>query len=150
MEIARESPDQPEVVQLIRDLDDYQRPLYPPESYHGVDLATLLQPNVIFVVARDATRTAVGCGGVMLMPDYGELKRMYVRPADRGRGIAQAMLALVEEEARRAGCTLLMLETGTLQLEALTFYERAGYTRRPPFGEYWDDPHSVFMEKRLS
>ncbi len=147
MQIALESPDQPEVIALIDELDAYQKPLYPAESHHGIDLAALCQPNVLFAVARDDAGPAVACGAIVLERGYGELKRMYTRPSHRGRGIAGALLARLEEEARQRGCTRFMLETGYLQPEALAMYERFGYRRRGPFGDYAEDPNSVFMGK---
>ena len=149
--IAIEHPDQPEVVRLIADLDDYQKPLYPPESHHGIDMKALAQPNVVFAVARSANDgRAIGCGAVVLESGYGELKRMFVPPAHRGLGIAKAMIAFLEAEAGKRGCRQMMLETGTLQPEALGLYERAGYTPRGPFGGYGPDPLSVFMQKPLT
>lgn len=149
MHIALESPDQPEVVALIADLDAYQDALYPPESRHALDLASLKQPNVLFVVARDTSARAIGCGAIVLNPEFGELKRMYVHPRSRGQGVAKAILAMLESEAGRAGCKLLKLETGPFQPEALAFYARSGYERRGPFGKYTNDPLSVFMQRRL-
>ena len=149
MHIALESPDQPDVIELIAELDAYQRSLYPPESTHLLDVAYLTQAHVLFAVARDAEQRAVGCGAVVLHADYGELKRMYVHPRGRGQGVATAMLALLESNAVSAGCRLLKLETGPLQPEALGLYARHGFERRAPFGGYRDDPLSVFMQKRL-
>lgn len=150
MNIALESPDQPEVVHLIAALDAYQDTLYPPESRHALDMATLKQPHVLFAVARDAQHRAVGCGAIVIDADFGELKRMYVSPACRGRGVARQILQLLEAKAAEAGTTLLTLETGPLQPEALRLYEACGYERRGPFGHYADDPLSVFMQKRLA
>lgn len=147
MHAALESPDQPEVVQLIAELDAYQDTLYPPESRHALDLASLKQPNVLFAVARLPSGRAVGCGAIVVGPEYGEVKRMYVHPASRGQGVARKVLALLETKALKADCSLLMLETGPRQPEALAFYESCGFRRRPPFGAYWDDPLSVFMQK---
>jgi putative acetyltransferase len=150
MHIALEPADQPDVVALIDALDAYQKPLYPAESHHGIDIAALSQPNVLFAVARDpGTRVAVGCGALVLNPGYAELKRMYTDPAHRGRGIAARLLALLEAEGRARGWTRFALETGPLQPEALAFYERQGFRRCGPFGDYWDDPHSVFMQKQV-
>ncbi|HEY1230181.1 MAG TPA: GNAT family N-acetyltransferase [Ramlibacter sp.] len=145
--IALESPDQPDVMALIDDLDAYQKPLYPIESFHGIDLAALTRPNVLFAVARDAAGVALGCGAMVVGAGHGEVKRMYTRPEARGLGIGQRLLALLEREARALGCTLFRLETGYLQHEALRLYARCGYGRRGPFGDYTDDPLSVFMEK---
>jgi putative acetyltransferase len=148
--IAIESPDQPDVIRLIAELDAYQDSLYPPEARYALDLASLKQPNVLFAVARAADGSAVGCGAVVLGDEHGELKRMYVHPQSRGGGVARRLLALLEDRARAAGCTQLMLETGPYQPEALAFYASSGYERRGPFGGYRDDPLSVFMHKRLA
>lgn len=150
MHIAIESPRQRDVLQLIEDLDAYQKPLYPAESHHGIDIDALSHPNVIFVVIRDEANEAVGCGAVMLMPDYGELKRMYIRPEHRGRGLAKRLLAFLEKEAIAQGCRAFTLETGIHQSEALALYERAGYVRCEPFGDYRPDPMSVFMRKDVA
>jgi putative acetyltransferase len=147
--VAIERPDQPEAIALVDALDAYQKPLYPAESHHGIDIAALLQPRVVFAVARTADGEAVGCGAFVAEGDWAELKRMYVLPAQRGQGVARAVLAFLEAEALRRGIGLMRLETGNLQPQALRFYERAGYLRRGPFGDYDDDPHSVFMEKPL-
>src|SRR5437868_5474585 len=73
--VAIERPDQPDVVRLIDELDAYQKPLYPAESHHGIDMDALLQPSVMFAVARDDEGDALGCGAVVINGDWGELKR---------------------------------------------------------------------------
>jgi putative acetyltransferase len=147
--IKLESPDQPEVVALIDELDAFQQPLYPPESHHGIDIDALMQPHVLFAVARHDGE-AVGCGAAVLNDGWGEIKRMFVRPQLRGRGVAQGILAFLESSARERGFALMRLETGVSQPDALRLYERAGYARRGPFGKYGPDPLSVFMEKNLT
>lgn len=150
MTIALESPDQPDVIALIADLDAYQDTLYPPESRHALDLASLKQSNVLFAVARDIEGQAIGCGAIVVGPDFGELKRMYVSPRGRGQGIAKQLIAFLETRAIDLGCRLLKLETGPYQQEALALYASAGYERRGPFGDYTDDPLSVFMQKHIA
>ena len=147
LRITLEPPGQPEVIALIDELDAYQKPLYPPESHHGIDIRALSQENVLFAVARSAAGEAVACGAIVLQPGYGELKRMFTRPALRGRGVARALLAFLESEAQARGCKQFMLETGHLQPEALALYARCGYERRGPLWEFADDPKSVFMAK---
>jgi putative acetyltransferase len=147
MHISLESPDQPDVLRLIDALDAYQKPLYPPESHHGIDLAALSAPNVLFAVVRDAEGLAVACGAIVLGDAHGELKRMYTSPPQRGRGIGRALLGFLESEARARGCTRFALETGYLQPEAISLYLRCGYLRCGPFGDYVEDPNSVFMQK---
>jgi putative acetyltransferase len=148
--ITLESPDQPEIIALIADLDAYQDTLYPTASRHALDLASLMQPNVLFAVARDDALRAVGCGAIVLGPAFGELKRMYVSPQCRGKGVARRLLSILESHAAGRAATLLTLETGPFQPKALGLYERCGYVRCGPFGQYADDPLSVFMQKRLS
>ena len=147
MHIAKEPANQPEVLALIEQLDAYQMPLYPAESHHGIDVAALSQPNVIFAVARDESGHAVACGAIVIEPAYGELKRMFTLPSHRGQGIARALVQWLEAQAQARGCHLFMLETGCLQPEAIALYERLGYSRRGPFGPHTEDPHSVFMHK---
>ena len=77
MTIALECPDQPEVIALIAELDAYQDTLYPPESRHSLDVASLTQAWVFFAVARDAEGHAVGCGAVVLGPDYMPRRAMF-------------------------------------------------------------------------
>jgi putative acetyltransferase len=150
MTIAFESPDQPEVIGLIAELDAYQDTLYPAESRYAVDLAALKQSNVLFAVARDRAGQAIGCGAIVLYAEYGELKRMYVTPRGRGQGVAKKLLAVLESQAIASGCKLFRLETGPYQHEALTLYASAGYERRGPYGDYPDDPLSVFMQKHAT
>jgi putative acetyltransferase len=150
MQIAFESPDQPDIIALIADLDAYQLTLYPPESVYALDLKSLMQPHVRFVVARDEEGTAAGCCALVLTPEYGEIKRMYVRPSCRGQGAAKRLLDKLEAAAREAGAPLMVLESGPSQPEALGLYERHGFVRCGPYGGYADDPLSVFMQKRLS
>ena len=150
MIISFESPDQPEVIALIAELDAYQDTLYPAESRHALDMASLNRPNVLFAVARDNLGRAIGCGAIVLFAEFGELKRMYVNPRVRGQGTAKKILAALESQAIASGCHLLKLETGPYQPEALALYSSAGYERRGRFGEYTDDPLSVFMQKHLA
>lgn len=149
MKIAFETPDQPEIISLIADLDAYQLTLYPPESVYALELAALKQSNVLFAVARNPAGAAIGCGAIVLTPEFAELKRMYVRPEARGQGVAKKVLDLLESEALAQGCKLFTLETGPYQHAALALYERYGYQRRGPYGDYRDDPLSVFMQKAV-
>lgn len=91
----------------------------------------------VFLVARDADGTAIGCGGLRLLgPGSGEIKRMYVAPSSRGTGVATALLRALEDHARRLGLTRLLLETGTGQPDAIRFYQREGYEPIEAYGPY--------------
>ena len=149
MRVAAENPDQPEVIQLIAELDAYQDSLYPPESRYALDLHALMQPNVVFAVARDGSGTALGCGAIVFKHGHGELKRMFVAQAFRGKGVADRILDFLEAAAQGAACPVVKLETGPLQPQALAFYTRSGYEHCGRFGDYKEDPFSVFMQKHL-
>jgi putative acetyltransferase len=150
MSVTLESPDQPEVLALIAELDAHQASLYPPESRYSTDLVSLGQSKLLFAVARDSTGRPIGCGAVILGPAFGEVKRMYVSPRSRGQGVAKKLLALLEAKAIGSGCKLLMLETGPYQPEALALYASVGFERRGSFGDYPNDPLSVFMQKTIA
>ena len=149
MPIQLEPANQPDVVRLVEALDAHQKPLYPPECHYGIPIEALMQPNVLFGVARDDAGQAVACGAIVLGTEYGELKRMFVLPSHRGQGLAQGILAFLEAQALTNGCTCVMLETGIRQPEAIGLYERSGFVRRGPFGDYPPDPLSVFMAKNI-
>ena len=104
----------------------------------------------VFLVAREPDGTAVACGGLRpLAPGTAEVKRMYVRPARRGSGVATAVLRGLERAAADLGVTRLLLETGTAQPEAVRFYEREGYARIENFGPYAGEALSVCYARRL-
>jgi putative acetyltransferase len=91
----------------------------------------------VFLLARDAGGTAVGCGGLRpLGPGSAEIKRMYVDPAARGTGVATALLRALEDHARNLGIPRLLLETGTGQPDAMRFYQREGYEPIEAYGPY--------------
>jgi len=148
--IVAERPDTVDATSLIRELDGYLALLYPPQSRHGLPVEQLLHEAVAFFVTRHDGMPA-GCGGVKLFGTaYGEIKRMYVRPQFRGLGLGKLMLQHLADYARQQGVTVLRLETGIYQSEAIGLYERCGFRRIPPFGTYQEDPLSLFYEKHLT
>ncbi len=148
--ITLERPDTADAILLITELEAQLEPLYPRESRHGLSVEQLLTEDVAFFLLR-SNGTPASCGGVKLFgAEYGEIKRMYVRPQFRGLGYGKMMLRHLEDYARAQGVDLLRLETGVHQHEAIRLYERMGYHRIPPFGAYTDDPLSLFYEKRLA
>ena len=139
---------------LITELEAELSTTYSTEQRHGLNLDRIFRPDVSFFIARLAGE-AVGCGGIAFIDGAAELKRIYVRPEARGQGIAQAILARLQEEAHARGVNLLMLETGDAQHAAIRLYQRAGFRRCAPFGEYAKMPplaivRSVFFEKPLT
>jgi GNAT superfamily N-acetyltransferase len=139
---------------LVEELEEELSRSYAAEQRHGYDLARIFQPNVRFFLAR-LDGEAVGCGGVAFEEGgLAEIKRMYVRPRERGRRIGCAILARLEEEARGRHVARLVLETGDVLHAAHRLYRAAGFTPCGPFGAFASMPpasiaRSVFMEKRL-
>lgn len=147
--IAPERPDTADAMLLIAELEEYLTPMYPAESRHGFSVEKLMREGVAFFVVRHAG-TPAGCGGIKLFgTEYGELKRMYVRNPFRGLGLAKLMLNHLADYALSQGVTVLRLETGIYQIEAIGLYERWGFVQIPPFGGYREDPLSLFYEKRI-
>jgi putative acetyltransferase len=147
--IRLENPDQPDVRSLLNASDIYQAGLYPAESNHMLDLASLLGPAVSFYVAR-VDGEARGTGAILRHNGYAEIKRMFVDPKARGLKLGSRLLAALEADARIVGLLCLRLETGVKQPEAIALYRKAGYREIAPFGAYRADPNSLFMEKTLT
>jgi putative acetyltransferase len=153
IEVERATSATDDVRLLVGELEMTLAAEYPPEQRHGLPLAALFQPHIRFFTAR-LDGAPAGCGGVALFSEFAEVKRMYVRPELRGRGVAQALLARIEADARAAGLAWLRLETGDRQLAAIRLYEREGFSRCAPFGDYaamspQQIATSVLFEKRI-
>ena len=109
-----------------------------------------VEPDGVFLVVRDDDGSAVACGGVARFDDErGELKRMFVVPEARGRGLGRRLLVELEAEAQRLGYHALVLETGDRQPEAVGLYESSGYERIPCYPPYDSRALSLCFEKRL-
>ena len=150
--ICRESLESPVAQELIAALNAELSARYPEDdsaNHFRLTRDEVAPGRGAFLVAYD-DGMPIGCGAVRRI-DAGvaELKRMYVSPAMRGRGVGRALLDALVAEARQLGATRLVLETGPRQPEAIALYERAGFVRIPAFGEYEDHPLSVFMGKDL-
>jgi GNAT superfamily N-acetyltransferase len=115
----------------------------------AVDPAEFEPPEGLFLVA-EVDGEPVGCGAWrVLRPGVAEVKRVYVSPAHRRRGLAQVVLDALESSAARAGNRSVVLNSGDRQPEALALYRRAGYTPAPGYGVYADAPGAVFLGKAL-
>jgi putative acetyltransferase len=108
--IARAGSPTEEVRTLVGELEAVLAASYPPEQRHGLSLEAIFQPHIHFFIAR-VDDAPVGCGGVALFADFAEVKRMYVREAARGQGVADAILDRLAATARTAGHSVLCLET---------------------------------------
>ena len=149
LSIQPEPPDSVDATALIAELDACLNAVYAPENRHGLSVAALQDTSVTFLVAR-WDGVAIGCGGVKFFDnDYAEVKRMYVMPQWRGRGVAKALLKHLEQLSLHKRFRVLRLETGVHQREAASLYEGMGFSRCEPFGKYKDDGVSLCYEKIL-
>jgi GNAT superfamily N-acetyltransferase len=115
----------------------------------AVDPAEFEPPVGLFLIA-EVDRRPVGCGAWrVLRPGVAEIKRLYVDPAYRRRGVAQVVLDALETSAARAGLPSVVLNCGDRQHEALALYARAGYGAAPGYGVYAEAPEAVFLGKEL-
>jgi putative acetyltransferase len=147
--ITQERPDAPDAVALIAELDASVAPLYHAANRHGYSVDKLLAENIPFFVLR-ANGTPAACAGIKLVGgEYGEVKRMYVRPAFRRQGFATRLLDHLGAYAAAQGINLLRLETGIHQHEAIVLYERYGFYRIPAFPPYIEGPIGLCYEKRI-
>ncbi|HEY4370180.1 MAG TPA: GNAT family N-acetyltransferase [Steroidobacteraceae bacterium] len=151
--IKPESIESPVVAELILALNAELEERYPEEgaNHFRLDPAEVAPGRGVFLVAY-ADGVAAGCGAVRVNgPGIAEIKRMFVVPAYRGRGIAGQVLAQLEVHARELGVRQLVLETGVRQPESIAVYRRAGFDEIPLFGEYLNSPlTSLCMGKWLA
>ena len=151
LSITAEPFDSQDAKRLVAALDAGLAELYTPEQRFGPNLKAehLGDGRGTFLVARDGKR-AVGCGAIRLLdPKTAEVKRMYVEPDHRGKGIGRAVLDGLDAAARQLGARRLVLETGVHSKEALSLYRNAGFTQIDCWGEYATSPTSICMEKIL-
>ena len=142
-------PDHPTSARLIAELDAELSRHYPREHMHGLHPGEEADPRLRFFVL-EVDDAVTGCGALReLEPGMAELKRMFVRPALRGRGHGRLLLSNLEREAAASGVRQLRLETGPAQREAIALYRSAGFADIPPYGEYVGSPISMCMEKLL-
>lgn len=139
----------PELVALVtaqqRELREANRPV----GVGAVDDSFPAPDDVRHLVGVVNGR-AVACGAIQSIdPDIAEIRRMYVRPAHRRRGVGRQLLAALEDLAFWAGHSVLRLETGTYLPSALALYRSSGYTEIPVYGRYVGNPYSACFEKRI-
>ncbi|WP_297773190.1 GNAT family N-acetyltransferase [uncultured Roseovarius sp.] len=141
-------PRHPQASALLRASHALMESLFPPEDNFFLDIEALTAPDIRFFTARSGDRI-LGTGALALRDGYGEVKSMFVDDAARGRGVADALLRRIEDEARDLGLPCLRLETGSLLEAAHRLYARHGFETSGPFGDYPESASSIFMEKAL-
>ncbi|CCN33758.1 putative Acyl-CoA N-acyltransferase [Vibrio nigripulchritudo SO65] len=142
----------PGVPEIIQDIDHLMNSLYPAESNDLLPLDKLDDDNVYFAGIYDGDVLSA-CGAVVFKKDndeYGEFKRIYVKPEFRGKDQAKRVLRHLIDATSNRSVSVLRLETGNKQHAAIKLYESLGFRERNEFGDYQSDPHSVYMELLLN
>ena len=145
--VQRVPADHPEVERFVTALLQEMAERYDDDP----DTIERTDPGAAFVLLLDDDGTPLGSGAVQRLskskPDaaagQGEIKRVYVVPRARGRGLSRLLMGALIDLARELGYTWLQLETGDVQPEAIGLYESSGWTRVPNYGQYEDDPRSL-------
>jgi putative acetyltransferase len=151
MKIAVDDLAGPQIQALLNEHLQNMYAISPPESVHALDLARLRRPEITFWTAWDGPQL-LGCAALKeLDPLAGEVKSMRTPQALRRRGAGRALLNHVIAVARSRGYRQLSLETGSMEAfrPAQSLYGSAGFVYCGPFGDYRDDPNSVFMTLQL-
>ena len=144
--VIRVPADHPDLSRLVDDLLTEMA-----DRYDDSDSIEPTDPGAEFVLLRDDDGTPLGSGAVQRLskskpdaaPDHGEIKRVYLVPSARGRGLSRLLMSTLVDLARELGYTWLQLETGDVQPEAIGLYESSGWTRVPNYGQYENDPRSL-------
>ncbi len=151
LSVTPATPTDPGVRDLLQAHFDMMRGASPEESCHVLPPEALLEGGIFLLAARDGD-VVLGLGALKpLTSDHGELKSMHTAAAARGRGVARQVLEGLMTQARAMGLTRLSLETGSDEMfaPARALYAAHGFTDCPPFGDYVEDPLSVFMTRTL-
>jgi putative acetyltransferase len=146
--IKHGDPNEAGATALLAASHELMQALFPADANFAMSIDALTAPDILFFVA-DLDGKAAGCAALVLKDSYGEVKSMFVDPAARGAKIGTKLLAKLETEARAQNLPLLRLETGDKLLAAHRLYLSEGFTECGPFGDYSENPDSLFMQKRL-
>lgn len=151
MKIVEDDLSGDEIARFLAEHIEDMKAASPPESKHALDLADLRRPEITFWTVWD-DGALVGCGALKsLGGGHAEIKSMRTSPACQRRGVASMLLRHMIAAARARGIRRLSLETGSMPFfgPARRLYAGHGFEYCPPFGDYREDPNSVFMTREL-
>jgi len=147
--IIRTNSENPDFKNLVKALDSYLKITDGDEhdfynQFNNIDV-------IKHTVVAFENNTAVGCGAFKKFNDTSvEIKRMFTKPELRNSGVASSILLELESWAKEIGFDSAVLETGTRQIEAVSFYRKNGYDMIPNYGQYENVLNSLCFKKTLS
>ena len=146
--ISAESPFSTDAISLIDELSECLQDITGDNGKKSFDANDVCNDRALFVIARNQSGKAIGCGSFRPMDDTtAEIKRMYAK--DKGMGIGNKILSYLEHQAHHIGYKTLRLETRMVNAKAVSFYERSGYRKIPNYGKYVERTNSICFEKDL-
>ena len=148
LKTIRTNSDNQDFINLVKQLDAYLKIIDGDEHdfYNQFNNIDVLK-NTVVIYLDDL---AVGCGAVKKFDNSSmEVKRMFVSPSYRGKGIAQKVLEELEKWSKELGYKKCVLETGKRQIEAVYFYKKCNYKEIPNYGQYQEMDNSLCFEKKL-
>ncbi len=151
MHIELDDLSRPEIAELLKEHMAHMFLVTPRESVHALPIEGLCSPDITFWSVRE-NGELLGCGALKeLDPQHGEIKSMRTASAHLRKGVARAIVHHIIAEAKQRGYRRLSLETGSMAAfePARQLYAACGFNFCEPFGDYVDDPNSVFMTMEL-
>lgn len=152
MQLVDLDPTDQDVINVFADIDRLISTLYPVATSQALLVEQLGQPGV-YAVGLKNQDGIVACGAIVKQFDgtlYGEIRRLYVKPSYRGKGLSRRIMQILLYHAGEEEIPIIKLETGPKQIQSINLYENLGFVQCGPFGEYKENPNSLFMELALS
>jgi putative acetyltransferase len=146
--VERTDPHHPQATALLEQSHALMQSLFPPEDNFYLEIDDLVADDIFFFTGREGDQI-LGTGALKIYDGYGEVKSMFVDETARGKGVADAILRQIEDQARAEGLPVLKLETGNILHAAHKLYARHGFKPCGVFGSYVAAKSSIFMEKHL-
>ncbi|WP_404340507.1 GNAT family N-acetyltransferase [Pseudoalteromonas mariniglutinosa] len=152
MQLVDLKPNDQDVINVFADIDRLINSLYPVATAQSLSIEELDQSNV-YAIGLKNDDGIVACGAIVKQagnPPYAEIRRLYVKPSYRGKGLSRRIMQILLHYAGEEQIPLIRLETGPKQTESINLYENLGFQQCGPFGNYTENPQSLFMELGLS
>lgn len=152
MQLVDLDPTDQDVINVFADIDRLISSLYPVATAQSLLVSELGQAGV-YAVGLKNEEGIVACGAIVKQFDgtlYGEIRRLYVKPSYRGKGLSRRIMQILLYHAGEEEIPLIKLETGPKQTQSINLYENLGFKQCGPFGSYKENPQSLFMELALS
>ncbi|WP_394193953.1 GNAT family N-acetyltransferase [Pseudoalteromonas atlantica] len=152
MQLVDLNPNDQDVINVFTDIDRLICSLYPVATAQSLTLEELSLDNV-YAIGLKNEDGIVACGAIVMQfdtPPYGEIRRLYVKPSYRGKGLSRRIMQILLHHAGEEQIPLIRLETGPKQKKSISLYENLGFQSCGPFGSYSENPQSLFMELGLN